>query len=118
MSKFKVGDRVKAVGGPWVRCDSIGKCGTVYGPDNELGICVKFDDGSTDYGRYEEFELIGAEVLDTEGLKASLQNLHKQFLTAGDSIPAFALKEVISEHFGVTWQEPQEGRWVEKEGAA
>lgn len=111
MSEFKIGSRVKAVGSLCLSAYNTGKSGEVY-LDNGIGVCVKFDDGAADYGRYEAFELLPLAA-NTESLKASLQDLHKQFLTAGDSIPAFYLKEVISEHFGVTWQAPQEGRWVE-----
>jgi len=119
MSKFKEGDRVRAVGSVCLFPDNVGKFGIVSDNKNGLGICVDFDDGSLDYGRYADFELVGTpEFSNDMPLKEALQDLHKQFLTAGDSIPAFALKEVISEHFGVTWQEPQEGRWVEKESAA
>ncbi|RUT25375.1 hypothetical protein C0V97_12390 [Asaia sp. W19] len=117
MSKFKVGDRVKAVKSDLLYEIHVGKEGVVYQIDADGDTHVRFSCGDSDSGYASDFELLHPAE-NAGALKESLQNLHKQFLTAGDSIPAFALKEVISEHFGVAWQEPQEGRWVEKENAA
>lgn len=72
MSRFKIGDRVRAVGCSQLSRNNLGKIGTVYKNSNGLGVCVDFGAGDADYGRYADFELVDAEGLSPEDLQGEL----------------------------------------------